>query len=148
MVISSAKDGELKPSNNVQPLSVPYSPRSVCNIFSFYPLYPSSSASNPPLPLDVSHAQLGDFVTVTPDILILPSVLAPTSKSLDPTICVNPGALGGKRGDRGGSLAMLTIHPQQDLREAIERAKMEGLSDRERIEYNLAARTRVDILKL
>ncbi|KDN42303.1 DNA polymerase alpha, subunit B [Tilletiaria anomala UBC 951] len=114
----------------------------------FYPLYPSSPASNPPLPLDISHAHLADFVTVTPDILILPSVLNPCSKLLDPTICVNPGAAGGRKGDRGGTVAMVTIRPQQDLREIIEQAKCAGQSERDRIGYDIPGRTRVDILKL
>ncbi len=115
----------------------------------FYPLFPASTASNPTLPLDISHAHLADFVTITPDILVLPSVLAPTVKALQPTICINPGSVGGKTGDRGGHCALITVHPQQELPERIARAREEGSGeDKARILYRMGERTRVDLMRL
>ena len=54
----------------------------------FYPLLPTPSD----LSLDITHSKLAAFPSVTPDVLLLPSVLAPFARVVDGTVVINPGS--------------------------------------------------------
>eukprot|EP00293_Proteomonas_sulcata_P009912 CAMPEP_0184307048 /NCGR_PEP_ID=MMETSP1049-20130417/15891_1 /TAXON_ID=77928 /ORGANISM="Proteomonas sulcata, Strain CCMP704" /LENGTH=273 /DNA_ID=CAMNT_0026619441 /DNA_START=1 /DNA_END=822 /DNA_ORIENTATION=+ len=51
----------------------------------------------------------GLTMPVTPDIMILPSQLAPFAKRAGDVLCVNPGRLA--KGQAGGTFAKLSVHP-------------------------------------
>ncbi|PWN44704.1 hypothetical protein IE81DRAFT_283082, partial [Ceraceosorus guamensis] len=57
---------------------------------SFYPIFPASCATGHPL--DVTHSALSHFQTITPDVLLLPSIMRPFARVIDSTVIVNPGA--------------------------------------------------------
>lgn len=105
----------------------------------FYPLTPSAPDEEElPLPVDTAHMHLADFVGATPDLLVLPSALPAVIREVTPTVCLNPGRLGDKAGDRGGFFAEITVMPMQDL----------PTEDGARIDYRFADRCRIDMLRL
>lgn len=121
----------------------------------FYPLYPASTASE--VPLDVSHAKLAAFTGVSPDILLLPSVLTPFAKIVDGSVVVNPGQTarggGGGGNDSCGTCVKLQVQPM--AKDALQRAQSgggngAGADDAEevRMQHSIYDRTRVDIVRL
>ena len=71
---------------------------------SIYPLFPPSREAN----IDFSAAN-GLNMDFTPDILILPSSLRFFAKTVEKTICINPGQMAKKNSP--GTFSKLTIHP-------------------------------------
>ena len=118
---------------------------------SFYPVFPASAASQ--LPLDVTHSSLAQFKTVTPDILLVPSVLTPFARIVDGTVCVNPGPLARGSSEatapqsRGkGSYARFDIAPMKkdrlrDLEENSDEAEAP-------IGHEIYERARVDLVRI
>jgi len=103
-----------------------------------YPLYPA----DPSACLDAAHAGAAAF-DVTPDVLILPSDLKTFAEVLEVSdvgkvVCVNPGRLA--RGDAGGTLAKLVVHAAP--------TPSEVAADDEDVVHGVAARARVDVLKI
>lgn len=83
------------------------------NQHSFYPLYPPSAS----VPLDLSLAQDALDIPLTPDVLLLPSDLAPFIKVLSyessgeepiKCMCLNPGR--AAKGIGGGTFVDLNYH--------------------------------------
>jgi len=71
---------------------------------SYYPLFPAADGTQ----LSMSHLQ--DLsLPVTPDVLILPSQLAPFAKRAGDVLCVNPGRL--CKGISAGTFAKFSVHP-------------------------------------
>lgn len=112
----------------------------------FYPLFPASTASD--LPLDVSHAHLAQFTDVTPDVLLLPSILTPFAKIVDGTVVVNPGLTAKGNNDGKGSFACLQIipMPKQDLQNVMQQDSDSDSGTR--LQNALYDRTRVDITRI
>lgn len=105
----------------------------------FYPVMPSAPEDDEvPLAIDMEHMHLAEFANVTPDLLVLPSALPPAIKAALPTICLNPGRLGGRTGDRGGYFADISVTPMRDI------PPDEG----ERADYHFADRCRIDMIRL
>jgi DNA polymerase alpha subunit B len=72
---------------------------------SFYPLFPPPPRESLPPglnavggSLDVPHSRLADLVGVTPDILVVPSMLGTFAKVVDGVVVVNPGSASKPRG--------------------------------------------------
>ena len=78
----------------------------VCSLASFYPLYPAQ----PSTPVELSkqhHAKM----TVTPDVLLLPSQLAYFARVVNNVVVVNPGVL--TKGNSAGTYGKLTVFPMR-----------------------------------
>ncbi|OQR96341.1 DNA polymerase subunit alpha B [Achlya hypogyna] len=75
---------------------------------SFFPLFPSTAET----PLDLKYLPQYQM-PVTPDILILPSVLNRFCGSVQNTLCINPGQL--SKGVAGGTYAQVTLLPHENL---------------------------------
>ncbi len=117
-----------------------------------YPLFPPALDE---CPLDMNHREALEL-QVVPDVLLLPSALRYAVKEVEGCLCVNPGAL--CRGRNGGTFAKLCIHPL-NLPPQPERAgdatamevagqEGEGEEDATTLEHFVAARARVDIVKI
>ncbi|KAF8544814.1 DNA polymerase alpha subunit B N-terminal-domain-containing protein [Trichophaea hybrida] len=72
---------------------------------SFYPLFPPPPRENLPpglntvgAALDVPHFRLADLVGVTPDVLVVPSLLGTFAKIEEGVVVVNPGSASKPRG--------------------------------------------------
>ncbi|KAJ3072260.1 DNA-directed DNA polymerase alpha subunit pol12 [Podochytrium sp. JEL0797] len=75
-----------------------------------YPLHPPP-LSDPNFTLDHTRAASGSIhLQATPDLLILPSLLKETVRSVDGCVCVNPGFVVKGRGG-GGSFARVCVYP-------------------------------------
>ncbi|GAB7356616.1 hypothetical protein MBLNU459_g7338t2 [Dothideomycetes sp. NU459] len=57
--------------------------------------------------IDISYLKLGEILKVSPDLLIVPSVLTPFAKVVENVMVVNPGYLSKKRG--AGTYAQLSV---------------------------------------
>lgn len=121
--------------------------RTIRNLFHqrhFYPISPTPSD----LPLDVTHSKLASFPSVTPDLLLLPSVLTPFARVVDATVVINPGpcAKGASQGASKGSFASIAIHPndKQSLQDALE-ASEEAIV---KLSHKVYERARVDVYKM
>ncbi|EQC37500.1 hypothetical protein SDRG_05103 [Saprolegnia diclina VS20] len=75
---------------------------------SFFPLFPSTAET----PLDLKYMAQYEM-PLTPDILVLPSVLNRFCGSVQDTLCINPGQL--SKGVAGGTYASVTILPLPSL---------------------------------
>jgi len=100
---------------------------------SYYPIFPAPKSAN----LDLRHIDKFSM-EVTPDVLIVPSKLAPFAKDVVGTVVVNPTTLA--KGNTGGAYASITIHP-------IKREELEGDGEIE-IEHKVAERARVVVQKI
>jgi DNA polymerase alpha subunit B len=85
---------------------------------SFYPLFPPPSREGLPqglsgvgAGLDVSHIRLADMVNVTPDVLIVPSMLGTFAKVVEGVVVVNPGSASRRQG--AGTWVEMTVAPKQ-----------------------------------
>ena len=116
---------------------------------SFAPLFP-----NPAMPLDLRQSR---HLTLSrsPDVLLLPSRLAPLAQPLpsslrtedgEPldTLLVNPGSLvrGRGGGGGGGTFAVLDIHPLP------EEPSVAAGDPEELLPHQVASRTKVQIIKI
>jgi DNA polymerase alpha subunit B len=141
-------------------------PRHVINQRHFFPLFPPTERSKLPktsggeeptgTPLDVSYLKLGEWLNVTPDVLVTPSALPPFAKArnstqapnilasncdlqvVDGVLAINPGTLSKRRG--AGTYAQFTLHPRVLGKE--ERATG-GL-----LLHKIYERARVDIVRI
>lgn len=86
---------------------------------------------------DIRHSRHWEF-KVNPDVLILPSRLAPLAKDVHGSILVNPGQL--TKGIGGGTFAELTIHPMKE-------AELLSAADKP-VEHNIFTRTTLTIVKI
>mmetsp|Transcript_5284 Transcript_5284/g.9614 ORF Transcript_5284/g.9614 Transcript_5284/m.9614 type:complete len:649 (-) Transcript_5284:46-1992(-) len=101
---------------------------------SYYPVFPPPKQAN----LDLRH--LGKVkMPVTPDVLLVPSKLAPFCKEVLGSLVVNPQQL--SKGSTGGTFATITIHPMP--REELEKAG-EGVE----MPHKVAERARVQVQKI
>jgi DNA polymerase alpha subunit B len=100
----------------------------------YYPLFPPHASVN------VDYKFMDRMqMPVKPDLLVLPSKLAPFARVVaESTVVVNPGHL--VRGTTGGTFAMVEIHP-------LARDSLEGANDGE-LEHGIHERTRVEIIKI
>lgn len=71
----------------------------------YYPLFPAAAGVN----VDVPYCRLADFVAACPDVLVLPSVLAPTAKVVEGVVVLNSGAASKRRG--AGNWVRLWVGP-------------------------------------
>ncbi|KAJ2993988.1 DNA-directed DNA polymerase alpha subunit pol12 [Globomyces sp. JEL0801] len=103
----------------------------------FYPIFP-------PLPgacLDSTRALSTNptdpcVLQLLPDMMIVPSLLAPCVKEVGSTLCINPGLL--TKGRVGGTYCRVTVHP----------LLTEAMTDGDSYPHGLLDRTRVDIIRL
>lgn len=115
---------------------------------SFYPLFPPPPEGQ--AQLDFRHAEHWRM-PLTPDVLLLPSRLAPFAKDVMGSLCLNPGAL--TKATTGGTYALLTIHPIPEARlNAMAGGNGNGTdgsggSDTP-IAHAVAPRTHVEILRI
>lgn len=88
---------------------------------------------------DLRHSRHWEF-KVNPDVLILPSRLAPLAKDVHGSMLVNPGQL--TKGIGGGTYAEMSIHPvkEDDLRRAA--------TFNQPLDHNIFARTSLSIVKI
>lgn len=105
----------------------------------FYPLFPAPSD----LPLDVTHSKLAAFPSVTPDVLLLPSVLTPFARVVDGTVVANPGHCARGSVPGKGSYASLQIQPM-DRKRLQDQAKDETV----KLSHQIFHRARVDVIRI
>lgn len=67
-------------------------------------------------------------ITTQPDILILPSRLAPIAKDLNNTLIINPGFLAKGRG--GGTFADIVVSPLPNNRDDVGTITVQSVSER------------------
>ncbi|KAK6432392.1 DNA-directed DNA polymerase alpha subunit pol12, partial [Oleoguttula sp. CCFEE 5521] len=89
--------------------------------------------------LDVGFSKLGEWLSVRPDVLILPSALPAFAKVVDSVLVINPGTLSKRRG--AGTYASLSLHPRS------------AASDEEReanhvLGHEVHSRARVDVVRI
>ncbi|KAG2223782.1 hypothetical protein INT45_001916, partial [Circinella minor] len=91
---------------------------------SFYPLFPAALTDS------IDAEQVADIqIPIKPDILIMPSQLKRSIKSVEQVLCINPGQLSRKQAT--GSYVRFTIHGTPDL-----------------VKSKILERARVDLIKL
>jgi DNA polymerase alpha subunit B len=105
----------------------------------FYPLFSATSD----LPLDVTHSKLASFPSVTPDILLLPSVLTPFARIVDGTVVANPGPCAKGSSPGKGSFASFQIQPMNKS-ELQEQASSESAQ----LSHQVFDRARVDVFRI
>ncbi|THX17939.1 DNA polymerase alpha, subunit B [Aureobasidium pullulans] len=88
--------------------------------------------------LDVAYLKLGEILNVSPDLLILPSVLTPFVKVVDGVLVVNPGTASKKRG--AGTYAKLIVGPRELTEDEREKD--------EEVDHQLFNRARCDIIRI
>jgi DNA polymerase alpha subunit B len=110
---------------------------------SFYPLFPPPPRESLPAglsavgaSLDVPNMRLADLVNVTPDVLVVPSMLGTFAKVVDGVVVVNPGNASKPRG--AGTFVELVILPKR-----VEEEKMDGS-----VGHEVWSRARVDIMRI
>lgn len=87
--------------------------------------------------LDVAFLELGEWLHVRPDLLILPSVLTPFAKVVHSVVAINPGTLSKRKGP--GTFVEMKIQPRKLTEE--ERG-------RELVSHELYNRARVDVIRI
>ncbi|KAJ3358189.1 DNA-directed DNA polymerase alpha subunit pol12 [Allomyces javanicus] len=131
--------------------------RNVLEQRSFYPLNPPPENTAPVDLARAAHLEL----QVTPDLLILPSLLRHCVKALPTTtdatatadtdaatLLVNPGQVA--RGASGGTVAWITVHPYSSafLRELVAQAGTDGDEAAEYTYHGVHRRARVEIVRI
>lgn len=108
---------------------------------SFYPIFPASMATSHPL--DVTHSSLAHFAGVTPDVLLLPSLLRATARVVDSTLIVNPGstAKGKEDAPGAGSFVKFSVAP-------LPKAELESMDAEDAIHHRIYERARVDVVRI
>lgn len=109
----------------------------------FYPLLPTPSD----LSLDITHSKLAAFPSVTPDVLLLPSVLAPFARVVDGTVVINPGSCAKGSTLGRGSFATMQVQPL-DRHDLQEQAVKENDGEEVKISHQLYSRARVDVFRI
>ncbi|UZJ52402.1 hypothetical protein CBS101457_001722 [Exobasidium rhododendri] len=105
----------------------------------FYPLFPTTSD----LPLDVTHSKLASFPSVTPDILLLPSVLTPFARIVDGTVVSNPGTCARGSTPGKGSFASFRIQPMNK-----SSLQDQASSEKGQLSHQIFERARVDVFRI
>ena len=104
---------------------------------SYMPLFPVPAGTG--RNVDLRHMDKFSL-PVTPDVLILPSKLAPFAKDVMDTMVVNSNTLA--KGSTGGSFATITVHPH-------EREKLDAMGrDVEVSNQDIKDRIRVQVSKI
>lgn len=107
----------------------------------YFPVFPPLPRAENGLSIgasvDIAYLKLGEILKVSPDLLIVPSVLTPFAKVVENVMVVNPGALSKKRG--AGTYARLSV----GVRKIEEQQKGEEL-----VGHELFNRARVDIVRI
>ncbi|KAK4554390.1 DNA-directed DNA polymerase alpha subunit pol12 [Recurvomyces mirabilis] len=88
--------------------------------------------------LDIAYLKLAEWISVRPDVLVLPSVLNPFVKVIEGITCLNPGTLSKKRG--AGHYAALNVQARSLTEEEREAGQA--------VAHNVFERTRVDITRI
>lgn len=105
----------------------------------FYPLLPTPSD----LPLDITHSKLASFTSVTPDILLLPSLLTPFTRVVDGTVVINPGSCAKGTSLGRGSFATIQVQPL-DKQQLLEKQDEKEI----KISHQVYNRARVDVCRI
>lgn len=85
--------------------------------------------------------------SVAPDLLILPSKLAPMAKEVNGTVIINPASLA--KGRSGGTYADIHIHPTAAVAAPETKMAVDGEEEeRSDVVQPVVQRTRVDIMKI
>lgn len=124
--------------NPVEPSPIARLSKALITQRNFYPLFPPPSTQSLPKGagapnLDVPYLRLADFVGVTPDVLVLPSMLTPSVKTVDSVVVINPGTLSKRAGP--GTFVNMAIMPPRSIEDpeqlvahkVYERARVEVL---------------------
>lgn len=106
---------------------------------SYYPLFPSPVTNDCRTNLDLG--KLNNWsMPCTPDILVLPSRLAPFARVTSSScVAINPGLL--SKGTTGGTFASIQIYP-------LKNDFIDNLHDKVSIEHGVEERVNVSILKI
>ncbi|CAZ83810.1 unnamed protein product [Tuber melanosporum] len=107
-----------------------------------YPLFPGPSKEQLPRGatgpnLDVPNLRLADLVSLAPDVLVLPSMLASSAKVVDGVLVLNPGFLSKRMGP--GSYAEMHVLPPQ---------VKDGEEGEEELSHRVWERARVEVLRI
>jgi DNA polymerase alpha subunit B len=92
----------------------------------------------------VTHSSLAHFPSITPDVLILPSLLRPFARVVDSTVFLNPGAAARASATDvvgAGSFARVDVA-------GMKKARLEALAEEERVGHEAWDRTRVELLRI
>ncbi len=111
---------------------------------SFCPQFPAPQNANTAAAgsnFDLRHSRHWEFSNAQPDVLVLPSRLAPMCKDARGSLMINTGQLA--KGVAGGTYAQLAIHPipEADLRTA-------AIQGQEHFPHNVCERTGVKIVRI
>lgn len=92
------------------------------------PLFPAPSDERAPLAVDVTANLKGGHLPALPDVLLVPSELAPFAKPCHAgVLAVNPGRLTRKQA--GGNYALICVHPPPAVPEAPAEAATADVTD-------------------
>ena len=111
----------------------------------FYPLFPPPPrGALPPglrevgAGLDVPHCRLADLVNVTPDVLVLPSMLGAFAKVVEGVVVINPGHASKPRG--AGTWVEMTVKAKEVSAKQVD----EGVE----VDHGVWERARVEVRKI
>ncbi|TGZ84975.1 DNA polymerase alpha, subunit B [Ascodesmis nigricans] len=119
----SAHEISLNPKNVVRPARLA---QHLLSQRSVYPLMPPHSS----ISLDIPHFRLLDLVGATPDVIVLPSKLAPFARVIDGVVAVNPGWLSKPRAS--GTYVEMVVNRDEVVRDGEERGRR--VHERARVE--------------
>ncbi|KAI5862737.1 DNA polymerase alpha, subunit B [Durotheca rogersii] len=88
--------------------------------------------------LDTSYLKLGEIIDVRPDVLILPSALAPFAKVVDSVLVINPGYL--SRAESNGTYARMVLYPPKLMTQQLSSGGMAS--------HRVFERARVEIVRI
>jgi DNA polymerase alpha subunit B len=104
---------------------------------SYAPVFP------PPDNINVDLRHIDKFkMPVTPDVLLIPSKLAPFAKEIQGSLVINSGTL--SKGSTGGTFAMITVHPIE--REVLEKSR--EVDGKGKVLHKVVERARVQVTKI
>ncbi|KAI5840173.1 DNA polymerase alpha subunit B N-terminal-domain-containing protein [Morchella snyderi] len=92
--------------NPAEPHPIARLSRSLMAQRNYYPLFPPAQGVN----MDVPYCRLAEFASASPDVLVLPSVLAPTVKVVEGVVVLNAGAASRRRA--AGNWVRLWVGPR------------------------------------
>mmetsp|Transcript_21166 Transcript_21166/g.42206 ORF Transcript_21166/g.42206 Transcript_21166/m.42206 type:complete len:637 (-) Transcript_21166:13-1923(-) len=101
---------------------------------SYYPVFPAPNKAN----LDLRHLSK-TTMPVTPDVLLVPSKLAPFVKDVLGSVVINPQQL--SRGSTGGTFATIDVQP-------VKREELENAGEGVMMEHKVTERAKVAVMKI
>lgn len=107
---------------------------------SFYPVFPPSEG----LPLDLAQ-QAHVAMPLKPDVLLLPSRLAPFVKDIEGTVVVSHGQLCRSRS--AGFYCRLEVHPQSDPTSSAA-AATDGGKKKRAVSHDASKRVRASVVRI